>query len=628
MKNSKKFLSLLLCAVLLLGTGAIGCGGLTDVLSVKASAAPEYSSGVLKYTVTDGEATVTGCKPSAEGAVTIPSTLGGKPVTTIGFKAFRECANITEISVPDSVKNIEQYAFWLCTNLKKVNLPDGLQIISDSMFRQCSSLESITIPESVTIIDEHAFNECSALKSIVIPDSVTNINLAAFNECSNLTSVTFGSGLTDLGGLAFYDCTKLTDFTLPDSLTSIGTSAFTSCESIKSVNIPANVSYIAPSAFELCTSLENITVDENSQYFINDEYGVLFSAGESTLYQYPVGNKRTSYTIPSRVTMVRDYAFDGCRNLTITIPRNLHPSHFGDFGTAARFAGFIADPKNNYYSNDEFGVLFNKDKSSLLKYPADSTAAEYTIPDSVTSIETDAFSDCTNLQNIFIPDSVTSIGGAFSWCTGLTSITLPEGIKKISRSTFMECTNLKSVIIPDGVTEIGWSAFFNCTNLRYVHIPSSVTYIEEGILDRTSAYICSDTADCFAKTYAELNGIKFRVCTTHDDDSFFTDTIKNFDKYNNTTQAYRSSFTFTADIPEGGSAEWTVSGANGSRNADGSFTVKEAKSDFTVTCTVKDSSGKVISIEKESIKIKHSFWDKLTSFFKLLFNKSAYTFVQ
>jgi hypothetical protein len=159
-------------------------------------------------------------------------------------------------------------------------------------------------------------------------------------------------------------------------------------------------------------------------------------------------------TIPNSVTSIGNSAFSGCKGLTSIN---------------------VASDNSNYCSVD--GVLFNKDKTTLIQYPGGKQGA-YTIPNSVTSIGDYAFPGCSGLTSIDIPNSVTSIGDyAFPGCSGLTSVTIPNSVTSIGEYAFEDCRSLTSVTIGNSVTSIGEYAFDGCSGLTSVTIPNSVTSI-------------------------------------------------------------------------------------------------------------------------------------------------------
>ena len=417
--------------------------------------------GEVKYAVEGGyltfdkkTGTVTDCDQSVTKA-NIPHTIKGVTVTCIGNDAFDNCRSLTSVTIPDSVMSIGDSAFRYCTSLTSVTIPDSVTSIGDTAFQYCTSLASVTIPDSVTSIGGRAFDGCASLTSVTIPDSVTSIGDWAFDGCTSLTSVTIPDSVTSIGDWAFAYCKSLTSVTIPDSVTSIGGYAFAVCKSLTSVTIPDSVTSTGECTFSDCVSLTSVAIPDSVTCIDN---GAFYGC-----------RSLTSVTIPDGVTSIGRSAFSWCTSLTsVTIPDSVTSIGSGAFSNCAALTGIWVTEGNSHYSSDASGVLFSKDKTTLVQCPG--TLAACTIPDSVTSIVGYAFDGCTSLTSVTIPDSVTSIGkGAFYDCTSLTSVTIPDSVTSIDEYAFYDCKSLTSVTIPDSVTSIGDWAFSGCKSLTNVY---------------------------------------------------------------------------------------------------------------------------------------------------------------
>lgn len=166
------------------------------------------TSGDYVYEVSGSNATITGYT-GLGGDITIPTTLDGYTVTSIGDGAFEGCHSLTNVTIPNSVTSIDRFAFAECYNLTNVTIPNSVASIGDSAFYYCFSLTSVTIPNSIISISFGTFFKCSSLTNVIIPNSVTSIGNGAFNGCSSLTSVNIPASITSIGDSAFADCSSL-----------------------------------------------------------------------------------------------------------------------------------------------------------------------------------------------------------------------------------------------------------------------------------------------------------------------------------------------------------------------------------------------------------------------------------
>ena len=290
----------------------------------------------------------------------------------------------------------------------------------------------------------------------VVPVSAAD-DAATSGSCgNNLTWTLNDRTLTISGTGAMYDYPSFSapwsslfveNVVINDGVTSIGQYAFSRNSldgNVETVSIPASVTSIGEAAFRGNISLPSITIPEGVE-----------SIGAYAFYQCP---SLQSVSIPASVTSIGEAAFSADGGLLTNNITSIT----------------VADDNSNYCV--ETNVLFDKNKTKLLVYPGGATQTDYTIPDSVTSIESYAFTGCTYLVNITIPASVTSIGeAAFRGNISLPSITIPEGVETIGAYAFSQCPKLQSVSIPASVTSIEQYAFYLCSNLATVNYAGTAT---------------------------------------------------------------------------------------------------------------------------------------------------------
>ena len=465
-------------------------------------------SDYFTYTTnSDGTINIAGINTKYESPemLYIPSEYNGKKVSqvggtggTIGSSQLANVSNVKIVQLAEGVTSIRNYAFYFCTKLTSIDLPNTLTSIGNSAFSICSSLTSIDMPDTLTSIGDNAFSGCNKLTSIEIPEGVTSIGDNAFSGCNKLTSIEIPEGVTSIGNSAFTGCRSLTSIDMPDTLTSIGDNAFNGCNKLTSIEIPEGVTSIGQQAFYSCSSLTSIDLPDTLTSIGNDTFS---NCKSLTSIEIPEGvtsigehafdgcNKLTSIEIPEGVTSIGNSAFQGCSSLTsVDLPDTITSIGDSAFRNCSSLTSINVDSSNNSYCSED-GILYNKEKSILIKYPeGKKDATSYIVPEGVTSIGDSAFQNCSSLTSIEIGEGVTSIGSStFSGCSKLTSIEIPEGVTSIGNSAFYNCSSLTSIEIPEGVTSIGNSAFQSCSSLTSIEIPEGVTSIGYNAFYRCSS---------------------------------------------------------------------------------------------------------------------------------------------
>lgn len=373
---------------------------------------------------------------------------------------FPPNSKITKLTIPNSVKNINDYAFADCNNLTSVVISDGVTEIGNNAFNYCKGLINLTISSTVTSIGNYAFYYCSSLTSITIPDSVTSIGICAFYNCLSLESIVIGSGVTRISDRLFYYCTKLKDITISSNVKEIGTGAFLYCSGIVSITIPDSVTSIAEDAFYGCTGLESINVFENNKAYCSVD-GVFFNKDMTTLIQFPASNSIISYTIPDSVTRICKSAFYNCLDLkSVIIPESVTSIGFESFANCSGLTEIVIPESVTSIGSYAFSCCFGL-KSII-------------IPESVISLESEAFYSCRNMTKAVIGSSI--IGNyAFENCESLTDVTITSHVEEIGHGAFGNCSSLKTLTISDGVVNLYMDAFYGCTSLESFNVSDNNT---------------------------------------------------------------------------------------------------------------------------------------------------------
>lgn len=478
-----------------------------------------------------------------DGVIDIPDTVTKDnidyTVTAIGdsaFESFPTPTNVSSVFIPATVRSIGDSAFSYCNALTTVTFAEGSQLKSIGLaaFYGTEQLypkfKEIKIPDSVDTIGSGAFFYCQNLERITLPSALQTLSSVTFYGCAALSEVTFPASLKTIESSVFDGCRNLSEVKLPASLTAIQSSVFHRC-SAKTVFYDGSLeqwNHITADNDVLGYSCPSLVMDDYTAQFIPVEDDpdhpfpgpppktvtiTKYTGTESTVIlpstisSWPVtkvgedalkdNTTITSVTIPDSVTEIGANAFADCTNLTSV-------NYAGDWSKLTIQSGnpAVQDAANELL----FDFKFTPDNTAVIVNSYNGTAADVTIPsrykgkpvttighaaffnsavtsvtipDSVTSIDDNAFGFCSQLTNISIPNSVTSIGfSAFAHCTSLKSITLPSSLSFISGSLFSGCSQLTTIHIPDSVLSIQSYAFYHCRNLETIRIPVSVTLIE------------------------------------------------------------------------------------------------------------------------------------------------------
>ena len=466
------------------------------------------------------------------GCSGLTSVTIGENVTSIHDDAFDDCYNIT--SVIWNAKNCNDFdydfynetLFYSCSSgLTSFSFGEKVEHVPANLCRNMSELKEITIPSSVLSIGDEAFFGCSGLSNVTISNSVTSIGSDAFYHCSGLTSLTIGNSVSSIGHEAFSNCNNLEKVTYNSTVEnwvnidfasatsnpiyfaeslyidgeqvseikiantdSIKPYAFIYCKGLKYVEVGNSVKYIGTSAFEYCTNLKTVynksdlnIIKGTTQGYIayyadvvgKEENGFIYDANYK-LIDYIGDTTFTTLDIPNVIEEITPGIFNRFPNLTsIRMGDNIQQIPSDAFDGCNNLKEINISNDNSYFSSED-GVLYNKNKTTLIKFPKAKEGSSFTLLNTITYIEENAFEDCNHLTSIIWNaqkcndfESVEK-NPLYGIKDNITSFVFGEEVEHIPAFLCYEMNNLKEVSISKSVASIGKDAFYNCSGITSV----------------------------------------------------------------------------------------------------------------------------------------------------------------
>ena len=421
-------------------------------------------------------------------------------VSVIGDYAFYYCDQLKTLKIPDGITEISEYMLYACLGLESLTLPDTLEEICDYGLYACESLKTIDIPDSVFGIANYAMYDCIGLTELTLPKSLRALGAYSLYKCLNLKTIKIPAEVTSVGEGSFLDCramekitvdaanetyctkdgilyskdmtelvcfprgrkdtsfsvpvgvtkiggealsrTKIKTLKLPSTLREIGDYAFAEMP-IESIELPKRLTTVGGDVFCKCTSLKEITLPDS-----------VTTVGKEAFNEC---SALESVTLSSGLTELGSFAFSGCVRIEkITLPALLETLGDAAFMGCTSLTTIEVNKKNSWFTVEN-GVLYNKNKTTLVCYPSGLAGTSFAVPESVAVIAPYAFAVNHKLTAVTLPESLTEIGDrAFEYVTEIKTITLPKSVATLGAGVFAFCSSLEKIDVEKGNAAFMW----------------------------------------------------------------------------------------------------------------------------------------------------------------------------
>lgn len=567
MKKKRMISLMLVLSVILSSISAMG-------VVANASSTDIFRFGTWEPEDGEAYAYLISCDTTASGNVRVPATYDGYPVKYITEGAFKDCVNISSIVFEGNVEQVQPKAFENCRGLTSVSFPETIEWIGNNIFSGCENIRNIFFASVESLFNAkldmmwapseswRIYIGYTELRNVVIPEGVTYISWGSFDYCSSFVSVTFPSTIEEIETFSFYGCENLETVIIPDVAVDISERAFAETKLYKkqsnwengvlyagnhvlsAVNATGDLvlkdgtASIASGAFSGSTVTSVVVPDSvkaiNTAFAGNDNiesvtigsgvevipFGAFDDCDNLSEVIFSEGLKRiekrafvdcvslTEAVLPETLEYLDEGAFYKCTALkALQLPVSLKDYDLTKFKSMPYITLTFSD-SNPYYTAED-GVVYNKDKTAIIYVPT-TVSGVFTIPDTVKSIDTNAFKDCVNITEIIFGKGLEIIGDdVFAGCTGLKILTISGNVKVIGDRAFADCTGIETLIIGNKVTSIGDHAFSGCTAIKDVTVPDSVTTLGDHVFDGCMGI----TKVTFGKGLTNIGNYAFYGCT-------------------------------------------------------------------------------------------------------------------